>query len=308
MINPLIAVRDIHFASSLLVAGIVFFDLFVASPTLRTTVSRLDATAAAFTRRTAGLLWISLALSVVSGFAWLCLLAARIAGKPVAEVIADAHSSGLVLSRTQFGFAWELRFLFVLVLATCLRALRARAARAPVWQEVLVALLAGAYLGALAFAGHGEEGLGVERYFHLAADFFHLIAAGLWLGGLIPLALLLAYLSHFREETWMPIACDAGRRFSDLGIVAVGTLLVSGTINAWFLIGGMQNVIATNYGQLLLLKITLFAAMVGLAGINRQYVFAATAVRLFSNRSRLLVRSNGYLCVVRWSKLSSGSE
>jgi putative copper resistance protein D len=271
LINALIAVRDVHFASSLLVAGIVFFDLFVASPTLRMAASRLGATAAAFTRRTAGMLWISLALSVVSGFAWLCLLAARIVGKPAAEVIADG-TIWIVLSRTQFGLAWELRFLFVLVLATCLGARRARAARAPVWQEVLVALLAGAYLGALAFAGHGEEGLGLERYFHLAADFFHLIAAGLWLGGLIPLALLLAYLSHFREETWRPIACDAGRRFSDLGIVAVGTLLVSGTINAWFLIGGVQNLIATNYGQLLLLKITLFVAMVGLAGINRQYL------------------------------------
>jgi copper resistance protein D len=294
LINPLIAVRDIHFASSLLVAGIAFFDLFVASPTLRMAGSRLDATAAAFTRRTAGLLWISLALSVVSGFAWLCLLAARIAGKPVAEVIADG-TIWIVLSRTQFGFAWELRFLFVLVLAACLRARRARAARTPVWQEVLVALLAGAYLGALAFAGHGEEGLGRDRYFHLAADFFHLIAAGLWLGGLIPLALLLAYLSHFREETWISIACDAGRRFSDLGIVAVGTLLVSGTINAWFLVGGMQNVIATNYGQLLLLKITLFVAMVGLAGINRQYllprlfVFSRTGVGSYT--VKWLVRS-----------------
>jgi copper resistance protein D len=34
----------------------------------------------------------------------------------------------------------------------------------------------------------------------------------------------------------------------------------------------MQDLIDTNYGRLLLLKITLFAAMVGLAGINRQYL------------------------------------
>jgi putative copper resistance protein D len=269
--NPLIAVRDIHFASSLLVAGIVFFNLFVASPTLRTTGSPLGATVAAFTRSTAGLLWIGFAVSMVSGIAWLCLLAARIAGKPVAEVIVDG-TIWIVLSRTQFGFAWELRFISVLMLAACLVAQLASDARRPIWQEVLPTLLAGAYLGSLAFAGHGEEGLGLERYFHIAADFFHLIAAGLWLGGLIPLAVLLVYLRRFREDTWISIACDAASRFSDLGIVAVGTLLVSGTINAWFLIGGMQNLIDTNYGQLLLLKITLFAAMVGLAGINRQYL------------------------------------
>jgi putative copper resistance protein D len=215
-------------------------------------------------------LWISLALSIVSGLAWLGLLAARIVGKPFADVLADG-TVWIVLTQTQFGFAWELRFLFAVALAACLVRL-AKNAGAPGWQNVLAALLAGAYLGALASAGHGEEGLGLERYFHLAADFFHLVAAGLWLGGLIPLALLLVYLRRSREATWISVACDAASRFSNLGIVAVGILLVSGTINALFLIGRTQALAGTDYGRLLLLKITLFAAMVGLAGINRQYL------------------------------------
>ena len=180
-------------------------------------------------------------------------------------------------------------------LAACLLARRTKKAGAPIWQEVLAALLAGAYLGSLAFAGHGEEGLGLERNFHLAADFFHLIAAGLWLGGLIPLALLLVYLRRFREETWISVACDAASRFSNLGIVAVGILLVSGTINAWFLIGRMQGLIGTSYGRLLLLKITLFAAMVCLAGINRQYLlprlFGDVGMDQGSGTVRWLVRS-----------------
>jgi putative copper resistance protein D len=269
--DPLIAVRDIHFGSSVIVAGIVFFDLIVASPTLRRVDLRLVATVAAFRVRTAAALWISLALSIISGFAWLCLLAAQIVDKPIGDVIADG-TVWIVLFQTQFGFAWELRFLFGVLLAACPLVWRAKNAGAPIWQEVLTALLAGAYLGSLAFAGHGEEGLGLERNLHLAADFLHLIATGLWLGGLIPLALLLVYLRRFREEDWVSVACDAASRFSNLGIAAVGTLLVSGAINAWFLIGGMQDLVGTSYGRLLLLKITLFAAMVCLAGINRQYL------------------------------------
>ena len=271
MINRLIVVRDIHFVSSVIVAGIVFFDLFIASPVSRMGDLRPGATMAIFRNRTAKILWIGLALSILSAFAWLCLLSARIAGKPFDEVIADG-TVWIVLSRTEFGFAWELRFLFGIALAACLLMRRATHKGGAVWQEILAALLAGGYLGLLAFAGHGEEGLGFDRNVHLAADFLHLVAAGLWLGDLIPLALLLLYLRRFREESWISAARAVAGRFSNLATLAVGILLISGTINASFLVGGIQSLTDTGYGRLLLLKITLFAAMVCLAGINRQYL------------------------------------
>jgi copper resistance protein D len=276
LINPLVAVRDIHFGSSVIVAGIVLFDLLVASPTLRAMGLRFGVTMAAFRGRTALALWISLALSIISGFAWLCLLAARIVGKPFGDVIADG-TVWIVLSQTQFGFAWKLRFLLGVLLAACLLGRRAKNTVAPIWQEALAALLAGAYLGLLAFAGHGEEGLGLGRNLHLAVDFLHLIAAGLWLGGLVPFALFLVYLHRFHEEAWGTAASDASYRFSNLGIIAVATLLVSGIINASFLIGGMPALVGTSYGRLLLLKVTLFAGMVCLAGINREYLLPRLA-------------------------------
>jgi putative copper resistance protein D len=62
LINPLIAVRDIHFGSTVIVAGIVFFDVIIASPTLRAVGSRLETTAVAFRIRTALALWTSMAL------------------------------------------------------------------------------------------------------------------------------------------------------------------------------------------------------------------------------------------------------
>jgi len=265
LINLLIAVRDIHFVSSVIVAGIVFFDLFIASPVLRANL-QLTGTAASFSDRTRKILWINLILSLASAFAWLCLLSARIVGKPVGEVIADG-TIWTVLSRTQFGFAWEMRFLFGILLAALLLPRRTGAAT---WQALAGMLLAAAYLGSLAFAGHGAEGLGFERNIHLAADFLHLIAAGLWLGGLIPLVLLLACLRRFREQRWVSAAGDIAGRFSNLGILAVGILLISGTINVSFLVGGLQSLTETRYGRLLLLKVTLFALMVCLAGINRQ--------------------------------------
>jgi hypothetical protein len=46
-------------------------------------------------------------------------------------------------------------------------------------------------------------------------------------------------LRRFHEEAWGTAASDATCRFSNLGIIAVATLLFSGTINAWVLVGGM---------------------------------------------------------------------
>jgi putative copper resistance protein D len=250
---------------------------------------------ATFKSRNATALWAGLALSIISGFAWLCLLSARIVDKPIGDVIADG-TVWIVLSKTRFGFAWELRFVFGVLLAACLLAGRARNAGASIWQEILAALLAGAYLGTLAFAGHGEEGLGLTRNFHLAADFLHLIAAGLWLGGLIPFALLLVYLRRCGQDAHATITREASSRFSNLGIVAVGTLLISGIVNAWFLIGDMQSLVDTSYGRLLLIKIVLFAAMVCLAGINRQYLLPRLSggpeMEQNSRAARWLLRSS----------------
>jgi putative copper resistance protein D len=289
LINPLAAVRDIHFISSLMVAGIVFFDLFIASPVLRMGNLRLPATKSCFSDRTIKLLWIGLALSIVSALAWLCLLSARITGKPFDEVVAD-DTIWVVLSRTQFGFAWQLRLLLGLALAVCLLTRRTKDNAAPIWQGVLATLLADGYLGSLAFAGHGQEGLGSERNIHLAADFLHLIAAGLWLGGLIPLAVLLACLCRFREQSWVSAACTVTGRFSNIGMLAVGILLVSGTLNASFLVGGIENLIDTRYGLWLLLKMTLFAAMVGLATINRQYLLPRLCGEVGIDRGARTVR------------------
>ncbi len=268
LINSLIAARDIHFASTVIVAGIVFFDLCIAAPVLRSEL-RLPATEASFDSLAVKILWICLGLSVASAIAWLCLLAAQIADKSLDEAIADGTIL-VVLSQTRFGFTWGMRIVLAAMLAALL--LLREKARAQLWWGVLVTLLAAAYLGSLAFAGHGEEGLGFERHVHLAADFLHLLAAGIWLGSLIPFAILLMYMRRLREQSWLAAACDAGVRFSSLGVLAVGILLVSGIVNTSFLIGGLQGLTDTMYGRWLLLKIGLFIAMVCLATINRQYL------------------------------------
>jgi putative copper resistance protein D len=58
-------------------------------------------------------------------------------------------------------------------------------------------------------------------------------------------------------------------RFSGMGYVAVATLIGSGLINSWFLVGSVPGLLTTLYGQILLGKLALFAGMLALAVANR---------------------------------------
>ncbi|HUE19084.1 MAG TPA: CopD family protein, partial [Stellaceae bacterium] len=66
------------------------------------------------------------------------------------------------------------------------------------------------------------------------------------------------------------VARRAAQRFSALGIAAVGALLATGIINATYLVGSLAGFFGTDYGRLLLLKIALFALLVGIATFNRE--------------------------------------
>jgi copper resistance protein D len=58
-------------------------------------------------------------------------------------------------------------------------------------------------------------------------------------------------------------------RFSTLGLISVATLLATGIVNGWILVGNPNFLTSTFYGQLLLAKVGLFAVMVIIAVLNR---------------------------------------
>ena len=91
-----------------------------------------------------------------------------------------------VLSETQFGLVSEVRFALAIVLASCLASDRIVPLR---WPALTAAL---GLIVAITWTGHGGATLGEIGDLHLAADVLHLIAAATWIGGVFPLALLLA--------------------------------------------------------------------------------------------------------------------
>ena len=88
----------------------------------------------------------------------------------------------------------------------------------------------------------------------------HLLAAGAWLGGLLPLVVLLAEPARWRV---------ALTRFSKLGYACVAAVAVTAGAQAWVLVGGLPGLFGTAYGWVALAKLTGFGVLVGIACVNR---------------------------------------
>jgi putative copper export protein/mono/diheme cytochrome c family protein len=213
------------------------------------------------------LAWISLLVALVSGALWLVIVASSMSGMPLTAVL-PSGIVGTVLTQTHFGEAWNLRAALVVVMAVCL-VLQGRARQH--WAGWIGMLAAAAFIAALAWAGHGAATEDVPfDAIHLPADILHLLAAGAWLGALFPLVVLLTQACRDSSPQAVDVARAATLRFSVLGLSCVGTLLVTGVVNTWFLSGTVPALLGTLYGQLLLLKIALFVAMIAVAGVNQR--------------------------------------
>jgi copper resistance protein D len=267
--DPLIWLRAIHFAATTMVTGGVLFHAFIAAPAFRAA----DGTrVAALVRvRLAMMVWIGLVATVVSGAAWLVLQAERMSEQSLAEVLGQG-TVWTVLSETDFGSAWMVRFALAVLLAALLPWLGwSRGTESPGVRAAAVVVSA-ALIGSLAWAGHGAADSGVEGAVHLAADILHLVAAAAWVGALVPLAVLLRAVRHDKSEAAVALARAAVARFSSLGIASVGTLVVTGAVNTWVLAGSVAALLDTDYGRLLLAKVALFLVMLSFGAINRLWL------------------------------------
>jgi putative copper resistance protein D len=270
--EPLIVVRAVHFAATLTAAGSALFDIFIAQPALQSAGSA--ELRALIGRRLAWTAWIGLALTLLSGAAWFVLVAQSISDQPLANVLSDGSVLRAVLLDTDFGRAWLLRFLLIVLLVALLVTDMRGAQNGRGLLKFATVLVAAGLAGTLAWAGHGIGGVGLAGGIHLAADVMHLIAAASWVGGLLPLAFVLTIAG---KASSFPIARAASLRFSNYGIAAVGVLLLTGPINTWYLAGSSRALTGTDYGLLLLVKIAFFLTMLTLATVNRFWLTPALA-------------------------------
>jgi putative copper resistance protein D len=174
--------------------------------------------------------------------------------------LADTALWASIFADTDFGQIWSVRL--ILALLSVAVALAWRYSHGG-FVRLTGLVFAGALLVTVAWTGHAAVEEGATGALHRGADALHLVAAAVWLGALGPLLWLLA-----RKDD----SADAARRLSSfhaVGLAAVVTLIATGLINSFFLVDDPLALITTRYGQLLGLKVMLFALMIWLAARNR---------------------------------------
>jgi copper transport protein len=135
---------------------------------------------------------------------------------------------------------------------------------APPWLLAALAGCAGLVVS-LSLSGHATTG----RWEPLAfiADLVHVGAAAAWVGGLIVLAAVLAAPPGDTRELGAVV-----RRFSTTAAWAVALVVASGVFQAWRQLGSWKALTTSDYGTLLLLKVTLAIAAVEAGWFSRRWV------------------------------------
>ena len=251
MDGGLIAARYLHYVTLALAFGALaygYYDRRRDEPSLARAMS-----------------WLAVISSVGVLFGAHAVLAATVAGLGGGpESLADHELWAVVLVETDFGRIWIARLLLAVVLLLISLAL-ARADNRPL--RIVGTAMAGLLVASVALTGHAASLEGNAGLLHRATDAAHILAAMTWLGALPPILMLLRAAS-----TGGAAVGEAALRlhqFHSVGLAAVLVLVASGIANTWFLVGSLSDMVETNYGQVLLLKLALFGLMLTLAAVNR---------------------------------------
>lgn len=242
------AARWVALAAALAMAGTLVFWIFSARPAL------------AAVRRPIVPPWRAVAVLgavAASGLVVYLVLAAR----PLVE--AEGGGGWFPLDPagpfggTPFAVAMRLALLGLgsaTLLAVASAALRRRDAAAT--GATLGAALVG--LAGMSLAGHAAAAGGLA---FAAFDFLHLVGVAAWLGALVGAGILVVV-----ARSAAPAAL---RRHSRVALVAAPLVVLSGIANSPLVLGpGARDLVASEYGNLLLGKIVLFAVAAGLGSAN----------------------------------------
>ena len=158
-------------------------------------------------------------------------------------------------------------------------------------------------IATLVWTGHAGATEGWTGTVNRLSDIIHMMAAAVWIGGIAAFSWILCRPSPALSGLHLSATHRALDRFSQVGTFAVGLIVATGIINCLAVVGfpHFTQLPLTTYGQLLIIKLLLFVAMLALAALNRWRLTPALSAAIRDNNTEKAVKS------LRRSLLGEGS-
>jgi len=249
----LIIIRWLQYLSNACYVGLLFFYMVIL-PNGKKQYGSADKLFFKLSGISFALLFISILLS-------LPLQATIEAGLPWSEVFSFQIYEN-ILSYTTFGQTW----IFQVVILITLGFITSFIWMAESTKKVILWACFGlgtALLLTKALTSHAAAG--TNQILAISMDFFHLLAASIWIGSLIGFAVLLPWRknSNSKQDYLLMV-----KRFSKWGVILVVLLSFTGIFGSFQYIPNLTSLVQTNYGKVLACKVILFLLMLILAAAN----------------------------------------
>ncbi len=189
------------------------------------------------------------------------------------------ETSPIEAVQTHFGTIWLARMIITIILLGIWfgmdrKKLLSRKNQIPMLVLSLV------LIATTSMIGHGAAS---EQVPALALDYIHNLVAAVWIGGIFYFVFtLLPTFSQLKEANREKMSLVSIPRFSIAFTISVGIVIITGPTLMWFLESDVELITQSVYGQLIILKIAIAAAMVALGGFF-QFKVQKNAEKCFSS-------------------------
>ena len=207
-------------------------------------------------------------LALISVLALLASAPLRLADQAQAFFPGDVIGNmGTIAMETTWGRAWWLQVSAAALGLIAFAGMRGPQRQAIRWRIIGLAALATATVPPLSGHAWGTE----PRLLAVASDYFHVLAAGGWMGGLACLLLAALPGAGPREEGIpdrpSPVPAMV-KLFSRMALLAVPVLVLTGGLNVWLHLDAVSELWTTMWGRSLLGKLVFVLAVMGLGLYN----------------------------------------
>jgi putative copper export protein len=195
--------------------------------------------------------WVAILVSILRIFVTNIILSGEMSG------VFDLVLTRMVLESSE-GFATGLRLASLMIMISLFSN--------KYYDKFLGAILFAAIVAATSFSlvGHAGE-VSIKYGFGLIPQgllLLHLIAVAFWVGALWPLKMLTESNDILRVAKIM-------HRFGQIAVLFVPILIVGGILLIWILLGKLELLWTSAYGQLMLIKLATVSLLLAMATINK---------------------------------------